>query len=126
MNGKKILVVDDEKYMLKLIHYNLSRYGYEIVTASNGQEALCKVYAERPDLILLDIKMPGMNGYEICKLLRKELSTRHIPIIFISVMDDGEIALALGANSYIPKPFSSTILLKEVQGVLKESTNTNF
>jgi len=121
MDGKKILAVDDERHMLRLIEYNLSSSGYEVVTASNGSEALEKALNEKPDLILLDIKMPGMDGYEVCRELKNNPATSQIPIIFVSVMADDEKTKALGASSYILKPFSPDVLLKEIREVMGEA-----
>ena len=115
MNGKKILVVDDERYMLRLVEYNLKKSGYEVVTASDGVEAMEKISEGRPDLILLDIKMPRMDGYEVCKMLKQKKETRDIPVIIVSIISDREQAMAMGARSYIMKPFSPSVLLEEVK-----------
>ena len=115
MNGKKILVVDDERYMVRLVEYNLKKSGYEVVTASDGVEAMEKISEGRPDLILLDIKMPRMDGYEVCKMLKQKKETRDIPVIIVSIISDREQAMAMGARSYIMKPFSPSVLLEEVK-----------
>ncbi len=118
MAKKKILAVDDEKHMLRLIQYNLSNSGFDVIMASNGEEAIIKAVSEKPDLILLDIKMPGMDGYEVCAAIKKNPVTSQIPVIFVSIMADDEKTKAIGANSYILKPFTPDVLIKEVLEVL--------
>jgi CheY-like chemotaxis protein len=120
MGQKKILVVDDEEHMLRFMEYNLKKRGYSIDLARNGLEALQKVEENMPDLILLDIKMPVMNGYEACLQLKKNPRTQNIPVIIVSVMADSEEALSLRVKSYIPKPFNSEKLLDEVKHILGE------
>jgi len=121
MDGKKILAVDDERHMLRLIEYNLSNSGFKVIPASNGEDALKIASSEKPDLILLDIKMPGMDGYEVCTKIKNDPGTSQIPIIFVSIMADDEKTKAMGASSYILKPFSPDILLKEVMDVLAKN-----
>jgi len=118
MVGKRILAVDDERHMLRLLEYNLQNCGYDVITASDGPSAIRKVKGQSPDLILLDIKMPGMSGYDVCKQLKEEPSTAKIPVIFVSVLADDEKAKTMGARAYILKPFSPSTLIKEVKEVL--------
>jgi two-component system alkaline phosphatase synthesis response regulator PhoP len=120
MENKKILVVDDEEHMLRFMEYNLKSQGYEVELAHNGLEALERAAKSPPDLILLDIKMPVMNGYEACLQLKRNPATSRIPVIIVSVMADGEEALALNVKSYMSKPFDSEKLLEEVKRVLSE------
>ncbi len=115
MENKKILVVDDEKHMVRLMEYNLKKQGYCVDTAYNGLEALEKVETNKPDLILLDIKMPVMNGIEVCVKLKKNPETRNIPVIVVSVLADNEEIVSLGVRSTIAKPFAPERLLNEVK-----------
>ena len=116
---KKILAVDDEVHMLRLIEYSLTREGYTVLTAGNGKEAIEMANLERPDLILLDIRMPRMNGYEVFASLREQPKTTSIPVIFISILSDEEETIKLGAQR-IQKPFSPSVLIDKVRSVLVE------
>ena len=118
MAADKVLVVDDEQHMLRLMEYNLKEHGYEVVTVANGESAIKAAKVERPSLILLDIKMPGMNGVEVYQALMADASTRGIPIIVVSILADEDKAKAIGARSYILKPFSPDVLIREVEEVL--------
>jgi CheY-like chemotaxis protein len=115
MENKKILVVDDEKHMVRLMEYNLKKQGYSVSTACNGLEALDKANKIKPDLILLDIKMPVMNGIEVCVRLKQNPETKNIPVIVVSVLADDEEVVSLGVRSAIPKPFAPERLLNEVK-----------
>ena len=116
---KKILAVDDEVHMLRLIEYNLTREGYTVLTADNGKEAIEIANLERPDLILLDIRMPHMNGYEVFASLREHPKTTCIPVIFISILSNEEETIKLGAQR-IQKPFSPSVLINKIRSVLEE------
>jgi DNA-binding response OmpR family regulator len=116
---KKILAVDDEVHMLRLIEYSLTREGYTVLTAGNGKEAIEMANLERPDLILLDIRMPRMNGYEVFASLREQPKTTSIPVIFISILSDEEETIKLGAQR-IQKPFSPSVLINKIRSVLEE------
>jgi len=116
---KKILAVDDEVHMLRLIEYNLTREGYTVLTASNGKEAIEIAHLERPDLILLDIRMPYMNGYEVFARLKEHPKTTCIPVIFISILSDEEETIRLGAQR-IQKPFIPSVLIEKIRSVLVE------
>ena len=122
MSGKKILVVDDEEDILELIQYNLHKEGYAVECASSGEEALGKVEAELPDLIILDLMLPGVNGLDLCKRLKGDVKFGHIPIIMLTAKGeeaDIVIGLELGADDYIVKPFSPRILLARIRAVLR-------
>ncbi len=122
MPGKKILVAEDDVDIRNLIGYTLQYNGYQVVEATNGVEAVEKARAERPDLIILDVRMPKLDGLEACILLRNEDSTRDIPIIFLSARgQEAEIkrGLALGAAEYILKPFPPEDLGWRVGSVLQ-------
>ncbi len=121
MGKIQILVVDDEPRYLKLVRYNLEVAGYEVLTVASGEEALSTVAGTNPDLIILDIRLPGINGYEICTRIREFSST---PIITLTAK--GEEAekvqgLRLGADDYITKPFGTEELVARVESVLRRS-----
>ncbi len=104
----KILVVDDEENIRKLVNYNLVLDGFEVIMAVDGKEGLEKAINEKPDLILLDIMMPEIDGLEVCSRLKKNPETRDIPIFMLSAkgqMQDLEDAFDVGADNYITKPF---------------------
>jgi DNA-binding response OmpR family regulator len=120
MAGEKILVVDDSKVNVKMLDEYL-RNGYEVVKAYNGEEALRKVKDSPPDLILLDIIMPGIDGYEVCERLKADPRTSFIPIVMVTSLEKEEErikGLELGAEDYIVKPFSPGELRARVQRVL--------
>ncbi len=118
----KILVVDDEPDVLELVEYNLKSAGYDVIRAVDGQEALKKAKNGKPDLILLDIMLPGIDGFEVCKVLKREQETSAIPIIMLTAKAaevDRVVGLELGADDYIVKPFSPRELVLRVKAVLK-------
>ncbi|WP_288623288.1 response regulator YycF [uncultured Streptococcus sp.] len=120
---KKILIVDDEKPISDIIKFNLTKEGYETVTAFDGREAITKFEEEDPDLILLDLMLPELDGLEVAKEVRK---TSHIPIIMLSAKDsefDKVIGLEIGADDYVTKPFSNRELLARVKAHLRRTEN---
>ncbi|MBX3083162.1 MAG: response regulator [Anaerolineae bacterium] len=122
--AEKILVVDDEIDSLKLIGLMLQRQGYEISAASSGAQALSKAVAEKPDLIILDVMMPDMDGYEVCKRLRASTTTSGIPIIMFtakSLVDDKVAGFEAGADDYLTKPTHPAELASRVRAVLARS-----
>jgi len=128
MSRKTVLVVDDEEHMVRLMEYNLIRHGYDVLTAHDGLEAVKKVGVSVPDLILLDIRMPNMDGFEVCKILRSDERTQNIPIVIVSIIADREKAEIMGARAYILKPFSPRTLIEQVKEVLgeKAASSTEF
>jgi two-component system alkaline phosphatase synthesis response regulator PhoP len=117
-----ILVVDDEEDILELIRYNLAREGYQVAGAASGEEAVKAAKAILPDLILLDLLLPGMDGLEICRALKGEPRTRPIPIIMLTAKgEEADIVagLELGADDYVTKPFSPRVLLARIRTVLR-------
>ena len=120
---EKILVVDDEKGIVSTLKMSLESDNYKVVEAYTGDGAIRKARSEAPDLILLDIMLPDMTGYEICNKLRKDPLTRSIPIIMLTGMGEtGRIAgLELGANDYITKPFVLNELKTKIRNVLHNS-----
>jgi len=117
----KILAVDDTPVNLKVLDAMLTPRGYDVVTAGSGAEALEKVKTERPDLVLSDIVMPGMNGYELCKRLREDEATRFLPIVMITASTDQERAQALeaGADDFMTKPPNQVELLTRVKSLIR-------
>jgi two-component system cell cycle response regulator len=120
---EKILVVDDFVQNVELLEELLITADYDVSTAYDGEEALKKAHEEKPDLILLDIMMPKMDGYEVCEALRNADDTKDIPIIFVTakteVKDWTHAIFNMGANSYITKPINSKKLVEKVKSVLK-------
>ena len=108
-------MVDDEKHMVRLMEYSLKKRGYLVDTAFNGAEALEKVNVDKPDLILLDIKMPVMNGYEVCLHLKKNPETKNIPVIIVSIFADNGETASLEVAGRIVKPFDPGKLVKQVE-----------
>lgn len=118
MFKKKILVIDDTELMVKLTTDVLTKHGYEVVSANNGVDGIKMVASEKPDLVLLDVVMPGIDGFEVCKLLRKDESNNLIPIIMLTAQGNEEDKLAgleLGADDYITKPFNPRELVSRVR-----------
>ena len=114
----KILVVDDEPDAVDLVEFNLKSAGYEVVTAADGAEALKKAKAHSPDLILLDLMLPEVDGLEVCKILRRDPAIAAIPVIMLTAKAaeiDRVLGLELGADDYITKPFSPRELVLRVK-----------
>lgn len=122
MSGEKILVVDDEENIRELVRYNLAREGYQVTTVGSGEEALKQVSSKLPDLIVLDLMLPGMDGFDVCRQLKNDARTAHIPIVMLTVKgeeSDIVVGLELGADDYITKPFSPKVLLARLKAVLR-------
>ena len=122
MAQDKILIVDDEKDILELIGYNLEREGYKIVKALSGEEALRNSRSEKPNLILLDLMLPGIDGLEVLKRLKKDSKTANIPTVLLTAKgEEADIVtgLELGADDYITKPFSPRVLLARIRAALR-------
>jgi len=123
--AKKILVVDDEPLILRVVSSRLKVNGYDVITASDGQEAFDKARNENPDLIVLDVMLPKMDGYKVCRLLKQEEKYRHIPIMMFSARvqtEDQEKGLEAGANYYLTKSsFHDETLLRAVRDLIGES-----
>lgn len=119
MNKTKLLIVEDEPTLLETLKYNLMRQGYEVVTAADGTQALPTARAEKPDLVILDVMLPGLDGFEICRILRQEMS---LPILMLTARDeevDKIVGLEVGADDYLTKPFSMRELLARVKAQLR-------
>ncbi len=125
----KILVVDDEPDTANLAKIILEEAGYRVICASEGLEALKKVEISSPDLVLLDLVMPGMSGLEVCKILKGQSWTRQTPVIIFTVLGrpiDRKLTGEAGANAHLTKPFTKEGLLSEVEGLLKEAKAGKF
>jgi two-component system alkaline phosphatase synthesis response regulator PhoP len=122
MAKQKILVVDDEEDILELLTFNLTKEGYDVSSASSGEEALSVARTGSPDLILLDLMLPGMDGLEVARRIKGEPSTKHIPIVMLTAKgEESDIVtgLELGADDYITKPFSRKVLVARLRAVLR-------
>jgi two-component system, OmpR family, alkaline phosphatase synthesis response regulator PhoP len=122
MHRKRIIVVDDDKDIRKLVESILAKEGFITTGAENGADAIKKIQASKPDLVLLDLQLPDKDGFEVCKDLRNDPSTKYVPIVFLTVqnLDSYKIAgLEMGADDYITKPFNQTELLARVKAVLR-------
>ena len=117
---KKILAVDDEKHIVRLVQVNLERAGYEVVTAFDGKEALDKVRDENPDLVVLDVMMPYMDGFEVLQTLRRNPETRDIPVIMLTAKAQDQDVFKgwqSGVDCYLTKPFNPMELLSFVKRI---------
>jgi len=124
MSKEKILVVDDEKDIVELLQYNLEKEGYKISSVFSGEQCLENVKTELPDLILLDLMLPEIDGLDVCKFLKNNSQTSHIPIIMLTAKGeetDIVLGLELGADDYITKPFKVRELLARVKTVLRRT-----
>lgn len=120
--GRKVLVVDDEANIVNILAYNLKKNGYDVITAFDGAEGIKKAYSEEPDLILLDVMMPVVDGYEACRKIREKYQT---PIIMLTARAeevDKVLGLELGADDYVTKPFSIRELMARVKANLRRSS----
>jgi two-component system alkaline phosphatase synthesis response regulator PhoP len=120
----KILVVDDEIYIVHILDFSLGMEGYEVVTALDGQQAVEKARTERPDLIVLDIMMPKMDGYEACRKLKDDPNTKEIPVILLSAKGrsvDQKMGFEVGADDYVTKPFSPKKLVERINTTLRQA-----
>ncbi len=121
MERKRILVVDDEIYIVHILEFTLTMEGYEVLTAADGEEALRRVEQDRPDLVVLDIMMPKLDGYEVLRHIRGDEEFKQLPVILLSAKGrpiDREMGLEVGADDYIVKPFSPRRLLEKIQDLL--------
>ena len=117
----KILVCDDERHIVRLIQVNLERQGYEVVTAFDGKEGLEKIKAEKPNLVVLDVMMPYMDGFEVLKSLRREADTENLPVIMLTAKaQDKDVfeGYHYGADMYLTKPFNPMELVTFVKRIL--------
>jgi two-component system phosphate regulon response regulator PhoB len=119
---EKILVIEDEPDILELIQYNLAREGYRVLPATDGEDGLRRAQQDAPDLVLLDLMLPGLDGLEVCRRLKQDPVTRAIPVLIVTAKGeetDVVLGLGVGADDYVAKPFSPRELLARVQAVLR-------
>lgn len=124
MSGERILVIEDETDILEVIEYNLKREGFRVSGLKNGHEALRRIRKDPPDLVVLDLMLPGLDGIEICRQMKRDQQTRTIPIIMVTAKgeeSDVVLGLGVGADDYVPKPFSPRELLARVRAVLRRA-----
>ena len=122
MSNETVLIIEDDEDIQELLRYNLDREGYTLLCESHGKEGLKTAQGKIPQLILLDLMLPGLDGLSICKQLKADRSTKHIPIIMLSAKgeeSDIVIGLEMGADDYITKPFSPRVLLAHIRAVLR-------
>ncbi len=122
MARETILVVEDDENIQQLVGYNLAKAGFHVIYADNGEQALSLIKREKPELIVLDLMLPGLNGFEICKLVRKDPKTKSLPIVMLTAKseeNDMAAGLDLGADDYITKPFSPKILISRIKAALR-------
>lgn len=121
INNKRILVIEDSPSALRLMVYTLEKKGYQVITASDGLGGLRKARDEHPGLIILDIMLPGLDGYEVCRQLRQKPETATLPILLLSAkahQDDKDIGLRVGANDYLTKPVDPATIVAKVETLL--------
>jgi two-component system alkaline phosphatase synthesis response regulator PhoP len=122
MPAEHILVVDDEEDILELVSYNLTRAGYRVTKAASGEQAIKAARTKVPDLVLLDLMLPGVGGFEVCNTLKRDPRTANVPVIMLTARSeepDIVAGLELGADDYITKPFSPRVMLARVRAVLR-------
>jgi two-component system phosphate regulon response regulator PhoB len=124
MSKERVLVIEDEPDILEMIRYNLDREGYRVSAVVNGEDGFERAQQDAPDLVLLDLMLPGLDGLEICRRLKGDPVTRGIPIIMVTAKGDESdvvLGLGLGADDYVSKPFSPKELVARVKAVLRRS-----
>lgn len=125
MGREKILVIEDEENIQELMRYNLAKEGFDVELASSGEDGVKKSQGAAPDLVLLDLMLPGVSGLEVCRVIKGSSLTRKIPVIIVSARgEESDIVkgLELGADDYVTKPFSPKILLARVRAVLRRNS----
>jgi DNA-binding response OmpR family regulator len=125
MKKGTILIIDDEKDLIELVRYNLEKDGFDVIAATDGQSGLEVVKKHRPDLVMLDLMMPGLDGLQVCQQLRGDPRSSRIPVIMLTAKAteaDRVVGLELGADDYITKPFSPREVVARIKAVLRRST----
>jgi two-component system alkaline phosphatase synthesis response regulator PhoP len=125
--GQKILVVEDEPDIRKLINYNLAQERFRVLEAEDGEQALKLLQREKPNLVILDLMLPGLSGLELCKILRDRTDTTHLPILMLTAKAgeaDKVVGLEMGADDYLPKPFSPREMVARVRAILRRSESS--
>ena len=124
MGSKHILVVDDEKDIQELVAYNLRKNGYQVTCVGSGEEALTVARSDLPDLIVLDLMLPGLDGLDVCRILGGDQRTSYIPVLMLTARgDEADVVagLELGADDYIVKPFSPRVLVARIRAILRRT-----
>ncbi len=119
--SRKILIVDDEVYILHILDFSLGAEGFEVITAADGEEALEKARTEKPDLVVLDVMMPKVDGFEACRRLKNDPETRELPVILLTAKGrevDRKMGIEVGADDYMVKPFSPSKLIQKIESFL--------
>ncbi|MEQ1631457.1 MAG: response regulator transcription factor [Planctomycetota bacterium] len=122
MSKPKILVIEDESDILEVIQYNLEREGHKVIACRNGEQGLSRIRTDNPDLVILDLMLPGLDGVEVCRQVKSDPVTRAIPVIMVTAKaeeSDIVLGLGIGADDYIAKPFSPKELVARVKVVLR-------
>lgn len=122
-NSKKILLVDDEQDMIYAVRMRLEAEGYEVSVGTNGQEALNKIRIEKPDLIILDLMLPKIDGYKVCRMIKFDKKFAKIPIIICTARiqnEDIKLGFEVGADAYMTKPFDTAVLLNKIKELLNQ------
>ncbi len=126
--NEKILVVEDDPISLRLIHYTLQHEGYQVLTALNGLEGLKIAREEKPDLIVLDVMLPGIDGFEVCHRLRAEPETAQLPVLMLSAKAqeiDKTTGLKVGADDYLAKPASPSEIVSKIKNLLAQTKHAS-
>jgi two-component system phosphate regulon response regulator PhoB len=129
MANERILVVDDEEDVLELVRYNLDKNGYKVITAASGEQAIIEAGGKTPDLIILDLMLPGIDGLEVCRKLKSDVKTERIPIIMLTAKGeetDIVTGLELGADDYVTKPFSPKVLIARIRRLLHRTVSRDL
>ena len=123
MGRGKVLVIDDEEYIQHILNFSFGAEGFDVLTASDGEEGITKAKNEKPDVIVMDIMMPKMDGYEACKRIKADPDTKDIPVILLTAKGreaDRKLGADAGADDYVVKPFSPGRLIERVEGMLQK------
>lgn len=123
MSLKRTLIVDDEEGIVKVVKMYLEHHGYEVITAGDGQEGLDRAKADKPDIIILDLMLPRMDGYKVCGLLKRDARYAKIPVILFTAKaqeKDVKLGEEVGADAYITKPFEPEVLLSKIKELIGE------
>jgi len=129
MANERILIVDDEEDILELVRYNLDKNGYKVITATSGEQAIIEARGKTPDLIILDLMLPDIDGLEVCRKLKSDVKTERIPIIMLSAKGeetDIVTGLELGADDYVTKPFSPKVLIARIRRLLHRTVSRDL
>ncbi len=125
MAQKHLFVVDDEEDIIELINYNMTKEGYKVSCATSGEKVVSTLESLLPDLVILDLMLPGVGGLELCRLIKSNSKVRHIPIIMLTAKteeSDIVIGLGVGADDYVTKPFSPKVLVARIRALLRRTT----